>query len=979
MKRFTPPHALLPTRWLSGRFPRRLRRAGQNNLALAAAFVLGGTLLVALLEFFMAFRAGAWQYFAGGALVAVLVVEALYALQLSRRSQEDKGLVLLFLTGPAVFILHAALFSGIGLALALGILAVVVTGPPVITPRRSTGWMIFLGIASGFLTLLVDNLDAAWRLPAPAYLEEVILAAVVAIVLLNILLLVRQFGDLSLNTKLLLVIVAIVSLSTAAVAFLSVNRTRQSLLEIARQNLASAASQAADEIIDYLTSNLVTVEREAALPVFGEYLAAPPEDRSPIRLAEIATLLNSLASQENELDPILAGQDTTQAYLLLDKDGRLIASTAAEPDVDFSDQAYYLQAVEQDRPVVSALKITGLPGGAVQESVHFSAPVKQYGRLVGVLVMRSDARALQTLLQASNAAAGEGSYGLLVDEHQIRLAHGLSPDLLYTTVTPLSRLFATGLQADGLLPPGDVEQFHTNIPELEAGLRSAARLPDFTFDDPASGERYLASSIPVTHTPWLLAYVQPEASLLDPVEAQTRWIEILALGIAGLAALAAGGLARGLSLPIQRLTQAAQQVSAGDLSARAPVEAEDEVGQLAQSFNRMTGRIQALIANLEERVRERTLELERRSRFLEGSVQVGKAAVSLLDPQELIKTSVDLIREHFGLYYVGLFLSDEPGEWAVLRAGTGAAGEAMLRRGHRLKIDENSMIGWCITNSSARVALEASEDQVRMVAPELPETRSEAAIPLRSRGRILGALSVQSIQPRAFDDQALAVFQTMADQLAVALDNARLYTASQESLESIRRVSAATTRQAWSELLSASGPVGYVSSEQGVLPAGETGQPGAARPEDPEGDREPGSRGEPLSIPITVRGQVVGALDTYKPGQEGSWEEDEISLLQSLAEQLGVALDTARLYQESRRRAERERLAAEITARLRSSNDPKTILQTAVTELRQALNARQGQVLVKTLADPAAPAEASQDRPAAGDGQDHGTPGNGKS
>ena len=183
---------------------------------------------------------------------------------------------------------------------------------------------------------------------------------------------------------------------------------------------------------------------------------------------------------------------------------------------------------------------------------------------------------------------------------------------------------------------------------------------------------------------------------------------------------------------------------------------------------------------LEERKRAEA-GLERRALQLQTAAEVSRAASSILDPDELIQQAVDLIRERFDLYYAGLFLVDEtgewtgePGKWAVLRAGTGEAGRQMLERKHKLEIGGTSMIGWCVANQRARIALDVGEEAVRFENPFLPETRSELALPLVSRGQVIGALTIQSTREAAFSDEDIAALQTMADQLANAIQNARL-------------------------------------------------------------------------------------------------------------------------------------------------------------------------------------------------------------
>ncbi len=167
--------------------------------------------------------------------------------------------------------------------------------------------------------------------------------------------------------------------------------------------------------------------------------------------------------------------------------------------------------------------------------------------------------------------------------------------------------------------------------------------------------------------------------------------------------------------------------------------------------------------------------LERRSAQLSVAAEVARAASAILDSTELSQQVVELVRNKFSLYYAGLFMVDETGSWAVLHAGTGTAGQTMLNQGHRLEIGNTSMVGWCIQNRQPRIALDVGEDAVRFNNPNLPETRSELAMPLISRGHVLGALTIQSSQASAFSKEDIATFQTMADQLANAILNARLY------------------------------------------------------------------------------------------------------------------------------------------------------------------------------------------------------------
>ncbi len=355
--------------------------------------------------------------------------------------------------------------------------------------------------------------------------------------------------------------------------------------------------------------------------------------------------------------------------------------------------------------------------------------------------------------------------------------------------------------------------------------------------------------------------------------------------------------------------------------------------------------LSAIRSTLEQRVAERTADLEQRSAYLTASAEISRAAASILDGEELIARVVELIRERFDLYYVGLFLVDDEQEWAVLRAGTGEIGRAMLARGHRLRVSLDSMIGWAVVNARARVAQQAEADAVRQITPELSATRSEVALPLRSRGVVLGALTVQSDRSDSFDADTVTVLQAMADQVAVALDNARLLAASRSALDAERSAYGELSRRAWSELLETQGEVGYRYERGAMRPAGggwtsemvEAGRTAAMT-------RAETQDGATLAVPLRVRGQVVGMMRLGK-GQAGAdWADEEVTMLQSVAEQLGLALESARLYQDTQRRAARERLVGEVTGRIRETLNLDTVLQTAVREMGLALDVEEVEV-----------------------------------
>ncbi len=333
---------------------------------------------------------------------------------------------------------------------------------------------------------------------------------------------------------------------------------------------------------------------------------------------------------------------------------------------------------------------------------------------------------------------------------------------------------------------------------------------------------------------------------------------------------------------------------------------------------------------LEEQVATRTADLERRGLQLETAARVGRDVAAIQDVDRLLEQTARLVSDRFGFYHTGIFLLDEAKEYAVLRAVSPGGGQFMLAQGHRLRVDEASIVGYVTGQGEPRIALDVGEDAVHFDNPYLPETRSEMALPLRARGEVIGALDVQSVEPEAFSQEDTAALQILADQVAMAISNAQLFQQAQESLEAERRAYGELSREAWQELFRARPDLPLRYDPQGILSAD-----GRRR----EGEPLLGDHAAPqtLAIPLKVREQVVGVLDAHKPTEASDWTAEEIELLETLVDRWIMALDSARLYQDTMRRAARDRLVSEVTAHMRETLDVETVLKTAVDEIARAL------------------------------------------
>jgi GAF domain-containing protein/HAMP domain-containing protein len=454
---------------------------------------------------------------------------------------------------------------------------------------------------------------------------------------------------------------------------------------------------------------------------------------------------------------------------------------------------------------------------------------------------------------------------------------------------------------------------------------------------------------------------------------RTATLVIIVTSLAILTAATAIGvtMARQVIRPIQRLGDTASKLGAGNLAVRAPVTGQDEISQTASAFNMMADRLQELLTELEAAVAARTEELQgrtgeleaahrqqieinqlleqtvaqsqRRAGLLHASGQVSRAISRLHELDELLPALASLISDHFNVYHAGIFLLDETRRWAVLRASNSKGGQKMVRRNHKLAVGAEGIVGYVTGSGEPRIALDVGADTVHLDTPELPETRSEVAIPLWMDDEIIGALDLQSTGESAFGAEDLAALSGLAEQISIALQNARLFHQAQEAIATVEAAQQRYLEKVWSEYVRLE-PVTSVEYAATSLQPADSAQ---ALPEldlavkhrVPVANRSNGqSDPQPaLAAPIVFRNQVIGAIGLQEIGVERQWTPDEIALLQEVAAQIGLALENGRLFQQTERRAQREAMVGQIVARIRQRSDVEGIMQTAVRELGKAL------------------------------------------
>ncbi len=457
-----------------------------------------------------------------------------------------------------------------------------------------------------------------------------------------------------------------------------------------------------------------------------------------------------------------------------------------------------------------------------------------------------------------------------------------------------------------------------------------------TYALPGSGQEVVGYYAPISDTP--LAFVAESPSNYVLGQQQTLFdarFLIIVLATPALVLLLTLVLIQLIAAPLERLRDAVQGVIEGDFAR--PVRDNrrgDEIGRLATTVVSMREQVQGVVDDLETRIAER-------GRDMAATQEIGRVAVSQRDVQPLLDTVVNLIIERFPLiYHAQVFLIDPERRYAVLQASTNEPGRLLLARGHRLAVGSISVVGQATEQGRSVVTLDTAASPVHRRNELLPDTVAELAVPLRIGSRVIGALDVQSRQRDAFDEDMIAVLETVADQIAVAYQNAQLYQESLQRMEEVEQSNRLTTLRVWQE---------YMREQRTQVLAGSAGSPveathltlrerALATGEVAVG--EPTERATvPLAVPVILRGQPLGVVEWEIPVRD--LDQNRIQLAKDLAARLAVSLDNARLFEDSARSAERERLVNNIAARLAAQTDIDDILQTAVREIGLALRVPQ--------------------------------------
>lgn len=909
--------------------------------ALRQLSLIGGAaaLVFGLLSIVIGLQVQTWPYGLVGAASGLVLLTSALGYSMSRTERLSRA-AWIVLAGIALGLpLLAGAVSQTGVVLAVTGALLMPSFIRLAFSQSDYRRALYVAIASGLIALFVDLYSPAGRLiiPIPALVLTVVNLLLAGLALYRV---VREFPRFELRTKLIVGFITVSLVPLALLAFLSNQSTRQALRQEANDKLFGASAQTAEALDDFVENRKSEITAQANFRVFRDYLSLPASRRAGSSHEDEALDFLSVLTRAEAGD--------IQSLAVLDNSGRnLLDSDETGTGGDESEAIYFQQAVETEAAYVSPPQISSMEGGA--PSIYFSHAIRdEGGDFLGVLRARYLLAAIQSRIQENTGLVGEDSFVVVFDEHYIHVAHTAAPETIMKAAGPLTPQTEDELIAAHRLPDLPSEQLTTNLPELVERLEAAADNPFFEAEDVATGPRVNQVAVaPMESLPWLVAFFQPQDVLFAPVEAQARGTLLLATLLAGVVGVVALAVAQLVSQPITRLTTAAQRISEGELDIEVLADSEDELGMLARTFNSMAYRLQSLVQGLEERVSERTEDLERRASQLQAASQVAKDAAVERDVDHLMNEAVQRISSQFGYYHAAVFLVDDEEEFAVLRAASSPGGRRMLARDHKLAVGKVGIVGYVTGTGKPRVANDVGEDAVHFANPDLPDTRSELALPLLVRDDIVGALDVQSAEPQAFDEQDVIALQTMADQLAIALENARLLHRQTELAEDRRRAidvyrqltgslsydqilsdvsrlvratfgydrvtlglvegnevvirSASARTQARLPRLGQGLPIG-----QGILGrAVSSGRPVVQEPPiegaDPRIDPALGELDTSLCVPLISRGEAIGALAVER-SEAKRFDENDVELIELLASQAAVSIENARLFEETQQR-----------------------------------------------------------------------------
>ena len=347
------------------------------------------------------------------------------------------------------------------------------------------------------------------------------------------------------------------------------------------------------------------------------------------------------------------------------------------------------------------------------------------------------------------------------------------------------------------------------------------------------------------------------------------------------------------------------------------------VREVFQTLQTEQAQLEKSSADLVKANQEKAAQAKLEAARLRTIAEVARIAAAITEPDRLMKLLVNLISEQLGFYHIGIFLLDDRREYAILTASNSDGGRRMLARGHRLQVGQQGIVGYVTHSGNHRIALDVGSDAVFFNNTDLPETRSEMCLPLIVNELIIGALDIQSTVANAFTEDDYSILSILADQVAIAIQNANANEETKRALQEAEISSRQLTGRAWTTYSTEHKIKGYIFRGTKAEPI----------------DGKINSREDNgiIHVPIRLRGQIIGSLNLARANEAGPWSDDELAITQATADRVALALESARLLEDSQRRASKERIIGEVTTKISQSINLQNILQTAVDELGRVM------------------------------------------
>lgn len=671
------------------------------------------------------------------------------------------------------------------------------------------------------------------------------------------------------------VVLAVISLVLVSSFQMALNfQAQQAVIRTDQKNISLGAAQTVSNFVAQIFTVL-----ESAVRVSNPFAGSAEEQK---------LLLEKLLGLEPALREVTLLDDKGQAVAKL---SRLTIVTPA----DLTNQAnsdLFIQTSQGQRYISSVYidQTTSEPLATV------ALPIQNFfGDFEGILVAEVNLKFMWDLVGSLHI--GEAGLAYVVDKQGNLLA-------FYDT----SRV----LQGENLKHLDEVAEFiereDSFLEEEEENAFSSTGI---------NGAAVVSTYYPLGTPDWAVVVELPVTEAYQTLVFNLGLSLAILLAVALLAGIAGVYVARRLAAPLRHLTATVTRIAEGEIELTAPLEGPTELTFLAKAFNSMTAQLRELIGSLEQRVVDRTQRLE-------IAATLGERMSAILNVEQLLAEVVNQIKDNFNYYHAHVYLLDDKREKLVVAEGAGVAGAEMKAKGHSISLDAPTSL----VARAARTTQIVKVDNVRETVdwlpnPLLPDTHSEMAVPIILEGEVVGVLDVQEDKIAGLDEGDANLLRSLANQVAVAIRNARQFTEVQTALAEARAAQGRYLEQAWEQAKSASQNASYHYHQPGAVALSAESQSQTT-----------------LEVPIRLQNQTIGVIQLHDTERSQPWSERELALVEAVTEQIAQVAENIRLFEETRERAGREQSIREITDKLRAAPNLDALLETAARELGQQLGVR---------------------------------------